>query len=374
MPRKPAPRSQQQTDERYMRRALELAARGRGAVSPNPMVGAVIVKNGRVLAEGWHHEYGGLHAETDALGKLRGSAKGATLYVSLEPCNATGKQPPCTDAILEHGIARVVVGVGDGNSKGKGGIARLKRRGVSVATGVLAEEAVALNEKFFTHVARKRPHTTLKLAATLDGRTATRRGESKWITSPESRKLVHEMRGECDAILCGIGTVLADDPRLTVRPAPAHGRQPIPVILDSKLRIPLDAKVLKTKTARKIVICSTRAPAKREELLVAQGVRVIRVVHQGGKLDLGAAWKALYKEEIGSVFVEGGPKVAASVLATGLVDVLHVFLAPKIIGDEKATPLLSGLKVPHLKNAIALGELSAQQIGPDVLLTARPRR
>lgn len=369
---------QSDLDERYMRRALELAERGRGAVSPNPMVGALIVKGGKVLAEGRHHVYGGLHAEADALSKVRGNARqklrGATMYVSLEPCNAHGKQPPCTEAILESGITRVVVGTSDGGSKGRGGIARLRRRGIEVVTGVLAKEAAALNEKFFTHTATKRPHTTLKLAATLDGRTATRTGESQWITSKESRALVHEMRADCDAIVCGIGTVMADDPKLTVRPAPAHGRQPVPVILDSKLRISPEANVLRTRTARKIVVCSTRAGTRREAALVERGVQVIRVPHRDGALELAPAWKALYKEEIGSLFVEGGPKVAASVLAAGLVDTLHVFLAPKLFGDEKATPLLAGLKVPHLKDAIKLGEMSARQVGPDVLLTARPKR
>lgn len=354
-----------------MAEALSLAAKGKGKVAPNPMVGAVLVKGGRIIGRGWHHRYGADHAEVDALKKARAKARGATLYVNLEPCNRQGHVPPCTEAILAAGIKRVVVGARDQHSKGRGGVARLRRAGVKVDVGVLKKECEAFNECFFVYTREKRPHTVVKMAATLDGKIATATGHSKWITGPRARERVHRMRDENDAVMVGIGTVLADDPELTVRHIRTT-RQPSPVVLDAMLRIPLKAKLLKTDTPRKFVICSPRAPAAKRRALERLGVTVIAVPARGGNLNLPAVWKALGEHAVSSVLVEGGPHVAWSVVEAGLADQVAIFYAPKILGSDRAPELFRGGAAPRLSDAIGLKDVSMETVGEDFLLIGRP--
>lgn len=359
-------------DREFMQMALELAREGAGWVSPNPMVGAVIVRDGEIIATGYHAEHGREHAETVALRNAGAQAEGATLYVNLEPCNGYGLQPPCTETILNSGIRRVVVGARDTHSKGRGGIARLRRAGIEVIEGVLLAESEALNERFFTYTRQGRPFTELKLAATLDGKTATQSGESRWITSKAARRRVHEMRAMADAVAVGIGTVLADDPQLSVRHGRRGGRQPAPVVLDAMLRIPLDAALLRTKTTRKFVVTSKRAPRRHKDALRELGVTLIEVEAKEGRLDLAEAWSALAAERISAIFVEGGSHVAWSVLRAGLVDRLSLFYAPKLLGGERAPGMFSGPGIAALSDAIQVGDLAIERVGEDYLVTGRP--
>ena len=367
-------RLEQLADEVFMERALALAKKGAGRVSPNPLVGALIVRAGKVVGEGYHRKYGSAHAEVNALRAAGAKARGATLYVNLEPCNRHGHVPPCTDAILRAGIVRVVVGARDAYSKGRGGVERLKAAGVEVRPGVLSGECERINERFFTYTRLGRPFTVLKMAASLDGKVATSAGESKYITSEKARALVHEMRAESDAVLVGIGTVRADDPDLTVRLVSGRGRQPAPIVLDANLKIPLTAKLLRTKTPRKFVICSSRASDKKRRRLEQMGVSVIAVRSVRGRLDLKAAWEALGAQKVSSILVEGGPQVAWSVLGLGLADRLSVFFAPKLLGDGGAPGVFSGGGIVRLSDAVSLEDVEVRRVGPDLLVTGRPVR
>jgi diaminohydroxyphosphoribosylaminopyrimidine deaminase/5-amino-6-(5-phosphoribosylamino)uracil reductase len=320
-------------DEKWMALALEHGARG--TPSPNPHVGAVVVKDGRLLGAGHHERAGEEHAEAVALKEAGAAARGATLYVTLEPCNHDGRTPPCTGAIVRSKVARVVVGCNDPNPHVVGGGAKtLRESGVRVDVGCLEPEAARLIAPWRKFVTTGIPYVTLKLALSLDGRIATRTGASKWVTGPEARARVHQLRAQHDAVIVGIGTALADDPRLTVRDAPGHS--PLRVVFDTKLRLPLAARLV--QTARDVptwVVCTTDASSSAEESLIERGVEVLRAPSSAeGRIDAVGALKMLASRGIVMAMIEGGAELAGSVLAGAVVDELHCFIAPILLGPR----------------------------------------
>ncbi len=322
-----------QDDEKWMGRALELAHGGRP--SPNPHVGAVVVKDGAIVGEGFHERAGNDHGEIVALKAAKAKTKGATLYVTLEPCNHVGRTPPCTEAIVKAGIARVVVGCEDPNPHVEGGgIAKLRAAGVEVVTGVRKEEAVALIAPWTKFVTRELPYVLIKLALSLDGRIATRTGASRWVTGPDSRARVHALRASCDAVAVGIGTVLSDDPRLNVRDT--VGASPTRVVFDTKLRTPKTTRLVQTASEiPTIILASSDAPFAAEEELTSFGVEVMRTpVSAEGRIDVMSAMSALAQRGIVSLMVEGGAELAGSFLASRLADELHAFIAPILLGPR----------------------------------------
>jgi diaminohydroxyphosphoribosylaminopyrimidine deaminase / 5-amino-6-(5-phosphoribosylamino)uracil reductase len=349
-------------EQAHLRRALELAEGGRGRVSPNPLVGAVIVRGDQVIGEGFHAELGGLHAERAALANCNARGEdpaGATMYVTLEPCAHQGRQPPCAEAILEAGIARVVVASEDPSEKAAGrGPGILRDGGVEVAfaSGAEATAARRLNQPFRKHARTGLPLVTLKMAMSLDGQTATAPGDSPWISGPESRDLVHGWRAESDAIAVGIGTALADDPLLTARTDGA--RQPKRVVFDSQARLPLDSRLLQTvQQAPVSVVAAAHAPADRIAALRDAGAEVIVAT------DVGSALRELGRREVTSLFLEGGRTLATSFLASGLIDESRTFIAPLLIGGSEKHGDAAG-------RLVAL-EASTESIGEDVLVIAR---
>jgi diaminohydroxyphosphoribosylaminopyrimidine deaminase/5-amino-6-(5-phosphoribosylamino)uracil reductase len=358
---------------RYMREALALARRAMGKTQPNPMVGCVIVKRGRVIARGYHHRAGLAHAEVDALQKLApGAARGATVYVTLEPCNHEGRTGPCAEALIAAGVARVVVGMRDPNPHVRGGGAeRLRRAGIAVEVGVLEAECRALNRAWSVWIASGRPFVTLKAAITLDGRIAARGGDSRWVSSEESRREAHRLRASHDAILVGAGTVAADDPQLTTRlDDERQAKNPQRVILDGKLSI---------DPARRAVagawIVTTRAAVRGApaEALQARGAELIALDGKG-RLPMGAVLDVLGARGIQSLLVEGGGEIHGQLLAEGLVDEVVLFVAPKLIGSG-GVPLLGSFAGPtKMAEAIALDDVRVERLGDDVCIRGRPRR
>lgn len=349
-----------------MRQAFELARRGRGRTSPNPLVGAVIVRDGRVIAKGFHERAGGPHAEVKALGEAGASARGATLYVNLEPCAHEGRTPPCARAIIEAGIARVVAPFQDPNRLVCGrGFALLRQAGIEVRTGVLEEEAARLNEHYLKFVRTGLPFVTLKLATTLDGMIATAGGDSKWISGEEERVMVHRLRAEHDAVMVGIGTVLADDPLLTARLVTPR-RQPTRFVVDSNLRIDPGAHVLRPD-ARTVVACRRPAPEERRARLAASGVLVWELGDDGrGGVRLGELFRLMGNEEMTSLLVEGGRRLAASVVREGLADKIIFCIAPKLLGDGLSA--FDDLGVHGLSGAIELRDVTVSVLGRDVIV------
>ena len=357
------------TDEDYMREALRIARHAEGRTSPNPLVGAVIVRDGRIIAEGWHRKAGTPHAEIHALRMAGDLARGATLYVTLEPCSHYGRTGPCAKAVAEAGIARVVVAMQDPNPKVAGrGMAMLREAGVEVRCGVLAEEAARLNEVFLHWITTGVPFVALKTAMTLDGKIATRTGDSQWITGEPARLRVHELRDMYDAILVGIGTVLHDDPSLTTRLPDRQGKNPLRVVLDSMARTPLSARLLTDGAAPTLIAVTTRAPQERVEALRQAGAEVL-ACGEGAQVDVGALLHALGAREISSVLVEGGGSVNEALLAARLVDKVYAFVAPKLIGGRDALTPVEGEGAGTLAEAVVLTGLTAEMVGEDVLLT-----
>jgi diaminohydroxyphosphoribosylaminopyrimidine deaminase/5-amino-6-(5-phosphoribosylamino)uracil reductase len=362
-------------DARHMARCLELAAAHRGRTAPNPIVGCVIVgARGEVLAEGAHRAAGTPHAEVVALAQLGGRAPGATLYVSLEPCHHHGRTPPCTAAVRAAGVARVVAGAPDPVPGHGGGAAALRRAGIAVTLGVLRERCERANLPFFVWARHGRPAFTLKAGITLDGKVRTVAGASRWITGAEARADVARLRDERDAVLVGIGTVLADDPRLTVRGVPG-GRDPLRVVLDSRLRTPTAARLLPGRRGpRTILACAADAPASRERALVAGGAEVWRLPAVApGRLDLAALAARLAAADVRAVLVEGGPAVHASMLAAGLADELVLYLAPRVVGGP-ALSWVGGAGIAALADAPGFAIEDVARVGADVRLTAVPER
>ncbi len=364
-----------EADAGYMRRALELAERGRGAVHPNPLVGAVLVKGGTVVGEGWHARAGGEHAEVAAIRAAGEEARGARLYVTLEPCNHHGKTPPCTGALLAAGIAGVVFARRDPNPAVEGGGERaLRAGGLEVLTGLLEEEARELNREWEKLVSTGMPYVYLKVAMTADGKIATRAGLSRWITGPEARRLVHELRRHCDAVLTGVGTVLADDPELTVRDVPLGGaRPPLRVVLDSRLRMPAGAKLLGGGPPVLVMTAAGHDPARAEELRRG-GAEVVELGERDGRVDLGEALRDLGSRGAASVLVEAGPRLCGSFAASSLEDRLLLFVAPKAFGGSEAPGWLAERGVDRPDEALRFRWERATMVGGDLLLEAVPER
>jgi diaminohydroxyphosphoribosylaminopyrimidine deaminase/5-amino-6-(5-phosphoribosylamino)uracil reductase len=356
--------------ETYMKMALALAEKGRGTTSPNPMVGAVIVKNGKVVGEGFHEKAGGPHAEIHALIQAGENAREATLYVTLEPCNHAGRTPPCTEAILKSGIRAVVAGMTDPNpAVAGGGLAFLEQHGLTTTVGVLEDACRRLNEAFVKYVTTGLPFVILKCASTLDGRIATATGDSKWITNSRSREFVHGLRHAVDAIVVGIGTVKTDNPSLTARPAEIQGNDPLRVILDTRLSIPLDAKLLHLSSPSDTLIITSRsvAPEKRKAL-EKLGARVLAVEARQGRIDLLNLMRELGRMEITSLLIEGGSAVNGSALRAGIVDKVYMFYAPKICGGDDGVPICSGPGVARMDECIHLGNISVHRFEDDIMI------
>ena len=361
-------------DEEYMRQALELAKQGRGRTSPNPVVGAVVVKNEVVVGCGWHRQAGTAHAEIHALNEAGTSAKNATIYVTLEPCCHHGRTGPCTEAILAAGITRVVVGMVDPNPLVAGcGIGILRDRGLEVETGVLAQEAALLNAPFIKWISCSMPFVTMKNGISLDGKIATRTGHSRWITSAESRLEVHRLRDASDALITGIGTILADNPELTTR-LPEGGKSPVRVIVDRLARTPLDAKVVNDGKAPTIIAVSPWAPEERMEALAARGVEVLEIPEVDEKLDLAILLRKLGQRCLTNVMVEAGGTLNSSFLFENLVDKVVLFVAPKIIGGAEAPGPYGGLGSKLLADAVELEDLVVQQRGVDLMIEGFVKR
>lgn len=355
--------------QHYMKIALSLASKAMGRTSPNPVVGAVLVKKGRIVGRGYHHRLGAPHAEVEALRKAGPAARGATLYVSLEPCNHVGRTMPCCDAILKAGVTRVVAAVKDPNPITRGqGLSRLRRAGVKVTVGLLADEAKALNAPFFKAMRRGLPYVTAKLAQSLDGKIATTTGQSRWITSEASRKKVHQLRGLTDAVLVGINTVLVDDPLLSAREGKLRQHRPIKVIVDSRLRMPFNARCLSAKSPAPAFIATTVHFPQREKQLKRRGARVLHFSANRGRVPLKSLFRALLHLGIHSVLLEGGGELFAGALAERLVDRFVLFTAPIIIGGRKAPSACGGLGVQQLSQAIRLDKMTVSRIGPDLCI------
>ena len=350
-----------------MKRALRLAEKGRGRTSPNPMVGAVLVKNGQVVGEGYHARAGEAHAEILALRQAGEEARGSTLYINLEPCIHYGKTPPCAPAVIEAKVRRVVIGMEDPNPLVTGrGLKSLKKAGLDVEVGVLEKECRRLNEAFCKYILKKEPFVILKVAATLDGKIATREGDSKWISGETSRHFVHRMRDQVDGVVVGIGTVLKDDPQLTARIK--KGRDPYRIILDSRLRIPEDAKVIGNSPSKTIIATTELAARDKIERLEKKGVRILTLDSKQGRVDLKNCLSKLGEMGMMSLLVEGGSQVNGSFLDEGLIDKILFFLSPKLIGDREALGIFGGSGKANLKETIPLNELRVRRMGEDILI------
>ena len=359
-------------DVLFMRRALELAAAGRGKAHPNPLVGAVVVKNGKIVGEGAHERYGQSHAEVNAIFSCRTDLKGATLYVNLEPCAHFGKTPPCTDLILVSKIKRVVVGMKDPNRFVAGrGLRILRDAGIEVVCGVLEEEAKELNRDYSHWIKHRTPYVIVKAAQSLDGKIATSTGDSKWITEKKSRIFSHELRASSDAILVGVNTIIKDNPRLDTRMASIQ-RYPVKIVLDSFLRTPSSARIFsKTSRNRVILVTTKRAPSKAWSRLERKAEILLVREKRKGFID----WKALLAElgdrGIVNLLIEGGGEVIGSAVKEKVAHEMYVFVAPKIIGGKAAVSSVGGEGAEFLKEAAAIRDLKAEPIGRDLLLRGK---
>lgn len=358
--------------EKYMKLALDLARQTLGQTSPNPSVGAVIVKEGRLIGAGVHVKAGEAHAEVNALKQAGSDAKGADMFVTLEPCSHYGKTPPCSKAIIEHGIKKVYIATLDPNPNVSGrGVQWLKQEGVEVETGICEQEAQKLNEPFFHFMKTGKPFVTLKTAVSMDGKMATHTGDSKWITSETARLDVHELRHRHDAILVGIDTIIQDNPRLTTR-LPHGGISPIRIVLDTHLRIPLHANVIQDLSTETIVICSKEADAEKELTLQARGVAVIRL--NTDRIDISELLTVLGKQNILSLFVEGGAKIHTSFIESGYVNQIIMYMAPKLVGGSDARPFFSGKGAEKIVESLPFEFVEVKFLGQDIKIVARPIR
>lgn len=355
-------------DSDYMRRAITLAAMGLGFTNPNPMVGAVIVKDGRIIGEGYHRKCGDLHAERNAFASLTESAAGATIYVTLEPCCHHGKQPPCTEAILENGIARVVIGSRDPNPLVSGkGAKLLREHGIQVEEDFLREECDKLNPVFFHYITTGKPYVVTKYAMTLDGKIACHTGESKWITGEAAREHVQILRSTYSAIMAGIGTVLADDPMLNCRIPGGH--QPLRIIVDSRLRIPMNSKLVQSAADYPtLLVYADRDINRRHEILEAHGVRTLCMPDENGQVDLSALMDYLGSEKIDSVLIEGGGILHEAALRAGIVNHVSAYIAPKIFGGATAKTPVEGIGVEKPDDAAIFKLTGISHLGDDLLL------
>ncbi|MEE8360224.1 MAG: bifunctional diaminohydroxyphosphoribosylaminopyrimidine deaminase/5-amino-6-(5-phosphoribosylamino)uracil reductase RibD [Candidatus Omnitrophota bacterium] len=357
-------------DKYFMKMALTLAKKAEGLTNPNPLVGAVLVKNGKVLSSGYHKKAGSLHAEIEALNKAGKRARGSTLYVTLEPCAHYGKTPPCVDRIIEEGVKRVVIGARDPNPVNNGkGIKRLRRKGVDVILGILQREALGINRVFNLYITQKRPYVSIKAAQSLDGKIATFAGHSKWITNSSSRRFVHRLRSRVDAVLVGVNTVIKDNPRLSAR-AGNPKRQPMKIILDSTLKTPLKSRLLSGRGKDVIVAATDLAPKERIERFKRAGIDVAFFKEDRGAVNIKSLLKFLAKREISHILVEGGGSVIASFLDKGLVEEVFIFISPKIIGGRDALTAVEGRGARLVSGAIKLKDIELKRFEEDILIHA----
>ena len=357
-------------DEFFMKRAIKLARKGRGSVSPNPMVGALLVRNGKIIGQGYHRRFGGPHAEINAIRNAKENVAGSTLYVTLEPCCHEGKTPPCVDSIIAHKIARVVIGSIDANPLVScQGIDVLRQNGIEVQTGILADECRKLNEVFFHYMETGKPFVTIKYAQTLDGRIATSSGQSQWISSGASLQFAHRLRADHDAILVGCGTVIQDNPALTVRLV--RGRNPLRVIVDSHLRIPLNAKVFDQQSvAKTLVVTTVDKTHLKWKKLEDKGVEMMSIkADQEDHVNLKILFKRLSQKNISSILIEGGANILTSVLRQNIADRLVVVMAPKIIG--RGIEAIGDLNIRTLKAAKKISIESVIRLEDDIIIDGR---
>lgn len=355
-------------DESLMEAALKHAKRGTGSTSPNPLVGAVLAKNGKVIACGYHKRPGGPHAEVVALDKAGRKAKGSELFVNLEPCSHFGRTPPCTERIIKDGVARVVIGMVDPNPINNGrGVKRLRKSGIDVKIGVLEERCKDLNRAFISFVTLKRPYVAIKAAQSLDGKIATFTGNSKWITDANTRRLAHKLRSRADAVLVGLNTIIKDDPLLNVRLCKTK-KQPMRIVLDSKLKIPIKSRIIQDKSSRLIIATTRYAAKKRIEQLQKAGVDVFVCKSDNGRVEVGTLLRYLAERDISYLLVEGGGSVIASFLNKRLVDEAFFYISPKIIGGRNAPTSVEGVGVESVNSAIKLNNVALKKINQDILL------
>lgn len=354
-------------DKDYMKMVIELAKNGMGFVSPNPLVGAIIVKNGKIISKGYHKRYGHVHAEVDAINKASESLKGASLYVNLEPCSHYGSQPPCSKRIIEEGISKVIIGCQDPNPLVSGkGIKELKDNNVEVVSGVLEEECLELNKIFFHYITHKRPYVALKYAMSLDGKIACYTGDSKWISSEVSRKHSHGLRHRYKAIMAGIGTVLSDDPMLNSRIE--NSQDPIRIICDSKLRTPLDSKIVKSAKDIKTIIATTVKDTNSYKAYIDKSCEILPIREKNKKLDLNDLMDKLGQLKIDSLLVEGGSSLNGSLLEEKLINKVYAYIGPKLIGGSKAKNPIGGLGMATIEEALTLKNMKITNLACDFLI------
>ncbi|WFD10959.1 bifunctional diaminohydroxyphosphoribosylaminopyrimidine deaminase/5-amino-6-(5-phosphoribosylamino)uracil reductase RibD [Tepidibacter hydrothermalis] len=356
--------------DKYMKRAIELAIKGKGFTSPNPLVGAVIVKEDRIIGEGYHEYYGGPHAEVNAITNACEEVTGSTMYVTLEPCSHFGKTPPCAQLIIDKKIRKVIIGMKDPNPIVAGnGIKLLRDHGIEVIVGVLEEEIKKMNEIFIKYISTKLPFCILKTAMTLDGKIATSIGDSKWITNEKSREYVHEIRHQVSGIMVGIGTVLQDDPSLTTRLKDKESVDPVRIIVDTKCRIPLDSKVLNLNSnSRTIIVTTEKADRNKLELIKEKKAEIIITPLKNDQVDLEYLIQKLGEMEIDSILIEGGSTLNYSILKVGCVDKVISFIAPKIIGGENSKTPVGGAGIAYIKDSIELERIEVKMIEQDIMI------
>lgn len=357
------------TDSYYMKRALTLARRGSGFVNPNPLVGAVLVRDGKIVGEGWHREFGGAHAEVNAVAAAGEHAAGSDLYVTLEPCSHQGKTPPCTDLIIRSGIKKVIIGMQDPNPLVNGkGISILKEHGILVHSGVLESECRKQNEVFIRFITRNRPFVVFKYAMTLDGKIATVDNASRWITGEESRRIVHRLRHSMSSVMVGVDTIIYDDPLLNVRLRGKNMRSPLKIIADSGLRIPLESRVLLNEPQLCMIATTEKADQGKVKTLQRMGVQVLTCPTKDGKVDLESLFLTLGRMDIDGILLEGGSTLAFSALKAGLVDKVLAFVAPKMLGGAEAPTPVGGAGIPAMEDALNLHSLSMKRAGRDFMI------
>ncbi len=363
-------KKQNDQDAFYMQMAIELAKKGMGFVNPNPLVGAVIVKNGIVVGKGWHEYFGGPHAEVNAIKDAGKDTEGATIYVTLEPCSHYGKTPPCSLEIIKNKFSRVVIGSTDPNPLVAGsGTEMIRNAGIEVTSGILENETRKLNEVFFKFIQTKTPFVVIKTAMSLDGKIATNTGDSRWISGEESRKTVHKLRNQYSGIMVGINTVIKDDPLLSIRNINGKTKNPVRIIVDSKARTPFEARVINSpETAPVILAVTHQAPAGKLNQLKKNGVGIIVCPEKNKRVDLKYLMQELGKQDIDSILLEGGGTLNFETLQEGIVDKMIVFIAPKIIGGTHALTPVEGEGIGRLSEAVELQKINIKQSGEDIML------
>lgn len=355
-------------DKEYMKLALELAERGKGKVNPNPLVGSIIVKDNKIIGEGYHKCYGKAHAEVNAFENAIENVEGATMYVTLEPCSHYGKTPPCVERIIKEKISKVVIGSLDPNPLVAGrGVKRLREHGIEVEVGVLEEDCKKVNEVFMKYIVSKMPFVVMKWAMSLDGKIATASGDSRWISGEKSRENVHNLRNELSAIMIGVETVIKDDPMLACRTE--NGKNPIRIIVDSKLRIPMDSKIVNSSSEIRTIVATTEEACRhKEEILKSKDIVVIRIEKNNERVDLKELMKILGELGIDSILLEGGGTLNFSALKQGIVDKIQVYIAPKIIGGKEAKTPVEGDGFELIKQCVKIENLIYKKIDEDVYL------